>query len=95
MDAYGVSMNEFAQIGSKFSVNSAGSIIRDYGNEYMLRGMARTNDTKQLGATFVRTVNDESVLASDVAEIVSGSAKSQGMLHKTASPQRFFPYSNS
>lgn len=55
MDAYGVTMNELEEIGKTFSTNSAGGVVRDYGNEYALRGMARTNDLEELGNTFMQT----------------------------------------
>ncbi|MDR2804568.1 MAG: CusA/CzcA family heavy metal efflux RND transporter [Dysgonamonadaceae bacterium] len=86
MDIYGVSTNELAQIGRTFSVNSAGGVIRDFGNEYMLRGMARTNDTEQLGATFVKTVGGKPVVVSDVAEVVVGSAVKLGNASQNGKP---------
>ncbi|WP_313380487.1 efflux RND transporter permease subunit [Proteiniphilum saccharofermentans] len=86
MDVYGISMDELAQIGRTFSVNSAGGVIRDYGNEYALRGMARTNDLEELGATFVKTVNGNPVVVSDVAEVVIGSAVKLGYASQDGKP---------
>ena len=86
MDIYGVSMNELAQVGRTFSVNSAGGVIRDYGNEYMLRGMARTNDLDELGATFVKTVSGKPVVVSDVADVVIGSAVKLGYASQNGKP---------
>lgn len=74
MDAYGVTMNELEEIGKTFSTNSAGGVVRDYGNEYALRGMARTNDLEELGNTFIKRNNGSPVVVSDVAEVVIGSA---------------------
>ena len=78
MNIYGVSMDELAQAGRTMSVNSSGGVLRDYGNEYMLRGMARTNDLEELGSTFVKTVNGKPVVVSDVADVVIGSAVKLG-----------------
>ncbi len=86
MDAYGVTMDELAQIGRTFSANSAGGVIRDYGNEYVLRGMARTNDLEQLGATFIKTVNGKPVVVSDLAEVVIGSAVKLGYASQNGNP---------
>ncbi len=44
MDAYGVTMADLEQVGKTFSSNAEGGVIRDFGNEYALRGMARTTD---------------------------------------------------
>ena len=86
MDAYGVSMEDLAQVGRTFSVNSTGGVIRDYGNEYALRGMARTNNLEELGATFIKTVNGRPVVVSDVAEVVVGSAVKMGHASQNGRP---------
>ena len=82
MDAYGVTMNELEEIGKTFSTNSAGGVVRDYGNEYALRGMARTNDLEELGNTFIKRNNG----SPDVAEVVIGSAVKMGHASQNAQP---------
>jgi CzcA family heavy metal efflux pump len=86
MNAYGVTMNELAQAGRTMSANSSGGILRDFGNEYALRGIARTNDLEELGATFIKTVNGKPVTVADVAEIVIGSAVKMGYASQNANP---------
>jgi CzcA family heavy metal efflux pump len=86
MNAYGVSMGELEATGRTFGGNSAGGIVRDYGNEYALRGVARTNDLDELGATFVKTVGGKPVVVSDVAELVVGSAQKMGYASQNAMP---------
>lgn len=86
MDFYGVTMSELAQVGRTMSDNSTGGVIRDFGNEFALRGMARTNDLEELGATFIKTVNGKPVVVSDVAEIVIGSAVKMGYASQNAQP---------
>ena len=86
MDIYGVSMNELAQVGRTMSVNSSGGVLRDFGNEYALRGMARTNDLDELGATFIKTVNGNPVVVSDVADVVIGSAVKMGYASQNGKP---------
>jgi CzcA family heavy metal efflux pump len=86
MDVYGVTMDELAQVGRTFSANATGGVVRDYGNEYELRGIARTNDLEQLGASLVKTVKGRPVLVSDVAEIVVGSAVKMGYASQNGRP---------
>ena len=86
MNHYGVTMDELAQVGRTMSANSTGGVIRDYGNEYALRGMARTNDLEQLRQTYIRTVNGRPVVVSDVAEVVIGSAVKMGHASQNGKP---------
>jgi CzcA family heavy metal efflux pump len=86
MNIYGITMNELEEIGKTFSTNSSGGVIRDFGNEYVLRGMARTTNLEELGSTFVKTVNGSPVVVSDVAEVVIGSAVKMGYASQDAKP---------
>lgn len=86
MDAYGVTMEELESVGRSFSSNAEGGVIRDYGNEYALRGMARTTDLEELGASLIKTVNGNPVVLSDVAEVVVGSAVKMGHASQNGSP---------
>lgn len=78
MQAYGVTMADIEAVGANLSTNSTGGVIRDYGNEYALRGMGRTNDVEELGRTFVAMHEGHPVRLSDVAEVVVGNAPKQG-----------------
>lgn len=60
MNAYGVTMDDLEAVGKTLSVNSVGGVVRDFGNEYALRGMGRTNDIDELGKTFVKYVSSDS-----------------------------------
>ena len=86
MDIYGVGMNELAQVVRTMSVNSSGGVIREYGNEYVVRGMARTSDLEELGATFIKTVNGKPVVVSDVADVVIGSGVKFGYASQNGKP---------
>ncbi len=78
MKAYGVSLDEVADVGRNFSCNSEGGIINDFGNEYTLRGIARTNDLEMLGRSLIKKDGERSIRLSDVAEIRIGSAVRTG-----------------
>lgn len=86
MDAYGVTMAELESVGRSFSSNAEGGVIRDYGNEYALRGMARTTDLEELGASLIKTVNGKPIVLSDVAEVVVGSAVKMGHASQNGKP---------
>ena len=86
MQAYGVTMDDLEAIGSSLSNNSVGGVIRDYGNEYALRGMARTCNLDELGSTFVTMHNEHPVRLSDVAEVRIGSAPKLGYASCNAQP---------
>ncbi|MBR4838109.1 MAG: efflux RND transporter permease subunit [Bacteroidales bacterium] len=79
MNAYGVTLDELESVGKSMSVNSVGGVVRDFGNEYSLRGMGRTNDLEELGRTFVKfNESGAPIVLSDVADIVIGSAVKMG-----------------
>ncbi len=86
MNVYGVTMSLLEETGRTFSANSAGGVIRDFGNEYVLRGMARTTDLGELGSTVLKVVNGNPVVLSDVAEVIIGSAVRMGDASQNASP---------
>ena len=86
MSSYGVTMDELESVGATFSENSSGGVARDYGNEYALRGIARSNDLEELGSTYVKTTNGRPVVVSDVADMVIGSAQKMGYASQNASP---------
>ena len=86
MDFMGVTMAELAAVGKSFSTNSSGGVVRDFGNEYMIRGMARTNDLEELGNTYLKTLNNRPVVVSDVADVVVGAAIKYGYASENAEP---------
>ena len=78
MAHYDITMHEMSEICQSMCVNSVGGVIRDFGNEYALRGMGRTTDLEELGKTYIKTINDKPVFVSDVAEVKLGSAVKMG-----------------
>ena len=86
MQAYGITLGDIEALGNEISDNSVGGIIRDYGNEYALRGIARTSDLDELGSTLVSMHNGHPVRLSDVAEVRVGSAPKLGYASCNAHP---------
>ncbi len=86
MAAYGVSMVELEAAGRSLSVNTEGGIVRDWGNEYALRGIARTTDLEELGRTLVKMAPGGPVTLADVAEIKTGAAVKLGTASQNGRP---------
>lgn len=86
MKAYGITMMELAEVCKGISQNSSGNVLRQYGNEYMIRGMARTSDTEDLGNSLIRKVNGQPVRINDVAEVKVGGAIKMGYASENARP---------
>ena len=86
MEYYNVSMDELADVCSSMSQNSNGSVIRQYGNEYVVRGMARTFDLEEMGKSLIKLRNGAPVYVNDIAEVVIGSAVKMGYASQNASP---------
>ncbi len=86
MNYYHVSMAELAEICQGISQNSTGGVLREFGNEYVVRGIARTSNLEELGQTYVRSINGKPVRISDIAEVKIGSAPKMGYASGNAKP---------
>lgn len=86
MKFYKVSLTELAAACSHISENSTGGVLREYGNEYVVRGIARSSNIEDLGSTYIKTVNGQPVRIRDVASIVTGSAPKMGYASENAKP---------
>ena len=86
MKYYKVSMNELAAVCSGISENSSGGVVREYGNEYVVRGIARTFDLETLGQSVVKMNGNQPVYLSAVAEIKVGAAIPMGTASQDAKP---------
>ena len=86
MDMYGVTMPELEAAVAAMSVNTGAGVVRDYGNEYNLRSMGRTNDVNELGNTLVKMNGDAPVHVADVADVVVAPAVKQGYAAQNGEP---------
>lgn len=86
MKYYGVSMTQLADVCKGISRNSSGGAVRQYGNEYVLRGIARTSDIDALNNSFVKSNNGKPVRIGDVAELKIGGAPKMGYASENAKP---------
>jgi Cu/Ag efflux pump CusA len=83
---YGVSICELAEICKGISQNSTGGALREYGNEYVVRGIARTSDIGELGNSFVKKINGKPIRINDLADVKIGSAVKMGYASENANP---------
>ena len=86
MSLYGVTMHELETAVASMSNNTAGGVVREYGNEYALRGMGRSNDIDELGRTLVKMHNGRPVVVADVAEVCIAGAVRMGYASQNATP---------
>jgi len=86
MKYYGVSTTELTAICKGISRNSTGGAVRQFGNEYVVRGIARTSEIDALGNSYIKSTNGKPVRISDVAEVKIGSAVKMGYASENAKP---------
>lgn len=86
MQAYGVTMDELEAAVAGMSQNSTGGVIRQFGNEYSLRGMGRTSNLQELASTFVKNGPSQPITVGDVAQVKIGSAVRMGMASCNGTP---------
>ena len=86
MEMYGVTMEELESAASSMCVNVGAGVVRDFGNEYNLRGMGRSNDVDELGSTVVKVNGYVSVRVADVADVVIAPAVKQGYASMNGTP---------
>ena len=86
MEMYGVAMEQLESTVAAMSVNIGAGVVRDYGNEYNLRGMGRTSDVNELASTLVKMDGDAAVRVADVADVVVAPAVKQGYAAQNGMP---------
>jgi CzcA family heavy metal efflux pump len=69
MKNFGVSIDELNQACKKLNENSNGGILNEFGNEYVIRGIVRTNQPDEIGKSVIKMNEGFPVRINDVAEI--------------------------
>lgn len=75
---YDISLAEVMDAARKSNQNATGGIINQYGNEYVIRGIGRTNNIADIGKTVIRANNGVPIKLEDVAKITHGAAPKIG-----------------
>lgn len=78
MKHYDASLQELLKASEEANGNSSGGFLNQYGNEYIIKGIGRTNSVQELGNTVIKRVDGNPVKIEDVAEIIIGSAPKIG-----------------
>ncbi len=79
-----VSLDEMAEVCRGISQNSTGGLVRQYGNEYVVRGVGRSADIEELGHSLIRLNNGLPVFVNDVADVVIEPAVKMGYASQDA-----------
>ena len=74
MSYYNVSLAELLKASEEANKNATGGFMSEYSNEYIVRGIGRSNDLNELGRSLIKIVNGSPVKIEDVAEIKIGAA---------------------
>lgn len=69
MSYYNISVNELLEVCKNINENSSGGIFNEYYQEYIIRGIGRTNDINEMGNSVIKVVNGYPVKINDIAEI--------------------------
>ncbi|MBK7940426.1 MAG: efflux RND transporter permease subunit [Flavobacteriales bacterium] len=74
MQRYDVTLEQLVKACESSNANAAGSYLVQNGQEYIVRGMARTDDVEELGNVVIADHEQEPVRIADVAEVRLGSS---------------------
>ncbi len=86
MQYYEVSLDELVTTCQGISNNSSGGVVREFGNEFIVRGIGRTADIEELAKTYIKSRNGNPVRLDDVAEVKIGNAVKMGYASLNAKP---------
>lgn len=86
MKAYKVTMDELRAACATMSDNSSGGVFREYGNEYSVRGVARTARPDEMARSLIKQVDGRPVCVGDVAEVTVAPAVKYGYGSENAVP---------
>jgi CzcA family heavy metal efflux pump len=86
MEFYNVSLMELLKAAQEANGNSSGGFINEYGSEYIIKGIGRTNDLSEIGRSFVKKIDGKPIRIEDVAEIKIGAAPKIGDASKNGYP---------
>jgi CzcA family heavy metal efflux pump len=86
MKHFQVTMAQLTEVCKGVSQNSTGGVVRQFGNEYVVRGIARTSDIDAIGNSYIKSNNGKPIRLNDVAEVKIGSAPKMGHASENAKP---------
>lgn len=72
MRHYGITLQEVMNAAQDMNRSSAGGVLYEYGNEYIIRGVLSTNDDDAIGRAVVKMDGDAPITLASIAEIKAG-----------------------
>lgn len=69
MNHYNISVNEVVEVLESSNENVPGGYVEEYGNQYILRGMARTSDVNEIENSVVKMSAGLPIKLSDISEM--------------------------
>lgn len=72
MRHYGIALQEVMNAAQDMNRSSAGGVLYEYGNEYIIRGVLSTNDADAIDRAVVKMDGDAPITLSSIAEIKAG-----------------------
>ena len=86
MNYYNVSLNELLIACKEANGNSSGGFMNEYSNEYIIKGIGRTNEISELGKSVIKSASGKVIRIEDVAEIKIGAAQKIGDASSNTKP---------
>ena len=68
----GITLQEVMNAAQDMNRSSAGGVLYEYGNEYIIRGVLSTNDADAIGRAVVKMDGDAPITLASIAEIKAG-----------------------
>lgn len=72
MRHYGITLQEVMNAAQDMNRSSAGGVLYEYGNEYIICGVLSTNDADAIGRAVVKMDGDAPITLASIAEIKAG-----------------------
>ena len=72
MRHYGITLQEVMNAAQDMNRSSAGGVLYEYGNEYIIRGVLSTNDADAIGRAVVKMDGEAPITLASIAEIKAG-----------------------
>jgi len=72
MAHYKVNLGEVLTVCKKMNLNTSGGIINQFGQEYIIRGMANTTRMEEIAGALVKMNGDQAILLGEIANVNIG-----------------------
>jgi Cu/Ag efflux pump CusA len=78
MNFFGVSLTELIATCENLNINTSGGFINEYGNKYIVRGIARTESLSEIAGSLIKIDEGRRIRVRDVADVNIGRAPAIG-----------------